>query len=58
MKFFLIGSGQDRGQGSNSEALNWIRANCKEVDRDLWQSTDSGDGSRSGENMTLYQLPD
>lgn len=58
VKFFLIGSGQDRGQGSNREALNWIRANCKEVDRDLWQSTGSGDGSRSGENMTLYQLPD
>lgn len=57
VKFFLIGSGQDRGPGSNSEALNWIRANCKEVDRELWQSTGSS-GSRSGDNMTLYQLPD
>lgn len=58
VKFFLIGSGQDRGQGSNSEALDWIRANCKEVNRELWQSTGSSGGIRSGDNMTLYQLPD
>lgn len=58
VKFFLIGSGQDRGQGANSEALNWIRSNCKEVDRELWQTTGSSGGSRSGDNMTLYQLPD
>lgn len=58
VKFFLIGSRQDRGQGANSEALNWIRSNCKEVDRELWQATGSSGGSRSGDNMTLYQLPD
>lgn len=58
VKFFLIGSGQDRGQGANSEALNWIRSNCKEIDRELWQTTGSSGGSRGGGSMTLYQLPD
>lgn len=57
VKFFLIGSGQDRNQGTNSTALNWIRSHCEEVNPELWQTTGSEGNSRGGGNMTLYQLP-
>ncbi len=59
VKFFLIPSGTSgKGGGSNSEALNWIRANSTEVSRDLWQSgaAQIGDrGQREG-SMALYQI--
>jgi 4-amino-4-deoxy-L-arabinose transferase-like glycosyltransferase len=58
VKFFLIPSGFGAGgRFGNSEVLNWIRANSKEVPKSQWQSNDDpGDRGGPEGDQVLYEI--